>query len=204
LGPAHERIAFLDIELDEEAYRRERATHQAELEAITVPDTKKVEEGAAFLQTLVAVWDRATSAERRELLHLLLDAVRVDVLGRRILAIQPKPAFISLFRQIPGLDETNGWFGVWVDDGGGPRGSQNAGRDSRFAFGVLLRFPCLGHLSVDENTKGKPILPSPALAAEGMSRGQLPAVPSTGNVAAVAGRRSGALQDPEITNVHPL
>jgi hypothetical protein len=71
-------------------------------------------------------------------------------------------------------------------------------------FGVLLRFPCLGHLSVDENTKGKPMLPSPALAAEGMSQGQLPAVPSTGNVAAVTGRGSGALQDPEITNVHPL
>lgn len=91
-----------------------------------------------------------------------------------------------------------------MDVGGGPPGSQNAERDSRLAFGVLQRFPYSAHLSVDENTKGKPILSSPALAAEEMSRGQLPAAPSAGNVAAVAGLGSGAFQDPELSKVDPL
>lgn len=104
------RTAFLDIELDEAAYRREQATLQAELAAIAVPDTKKVEEAAAFLQTLAVAWDEATPAERRELLHLLLDTIRVDVLGKRIVAIKPKPAFAPLFQQITGLTEDNGWF----------------------------------------------------------------------------------------------
>jgi hypothetical protein len=57
------------------------------------------------------------------------------------------------------------------------------------------------HFLVDEKKRGKPMLLSPALLSGGMARGQLPAVPCTGNLTAAAGRRSGAFQDPEVTIV---
>ena len=73
--------------------------------------------------------------------------------------------------------------------GGGPPGSQNADRDSGATLGVL-EIPFFGpSLQMEENPKGRPILPGPAPAAGEMKRPWLPVVPCGGNLAAAAGQR---------------
>lgn len=104
------RAAWLEVDLDEATYRRERAAVQERLSQLIPAAPADVENAALFLDSLASVWQEATIAERRELLHTLLVAVRIDVLGGALVAIQPRPSFAPLFRQIANLTEADGWF----------------------------------------------------------------------------------------------
>ena len=109
--------AYLEVEIDEAAYRRERAETRARLDALVVPEEGDILQAGQFLETLAVVWAEATLAERRDLLRLLLEAVWVDVASRRVVCVQPKPAFVTLFQQVDGLVamDDSFYFTEWED-----------------------------------------------------------------------------------------
>ena len=47
---------------------------------------------------MVAAWETATKEERCDLLQMAVDAVYVDMVSAKVVAIKPKPAFLPLFR----------------------------------------------------------------------------------------------------------
>jgi len=111
------RRAYLEVEIDEATYRREKAEAQARLEALAVPEQNQILDAGRFLETLAGVWAEATPAERCELLRLLLQGVVVDVAGRKVVCVRPRGAFVALFRQVPGLLEDDGCFYLAESEG---------------------------------------------------------------------------------------
>jgi len=104
------RKAYFEVDIDEVIYRRERAETQAQLDALVIPEENDVLAAGRFLETLADVWITATQGERKELLALLLEAVFVDVLGGRVVYVQPQEPFVNLFHQVTSLWEHNGYF----------------------------------------------------------------------------------------------
>ena len=46
-----------------------------------------------------------TFPKEQDLLSLLLDEVLVDVTENRIVCVKPKASFVTLFQQVPGLED---------------------------------------------------------------------------------------------------
>jgi hypothetical protein len=65
-----------------------------------------------FLEILAAVWSGVTPAERKELLGLVLETVILDVAEARLINVRPKAPYVALFRQVPGLRESDGCFHI--------------------------------------------------------------------------------------------
>lgn len=59
-----------------------------------------------YLETLRALWDEATLEEQKEICNTLLETVYYDLQSKQITRLAPKAAYLSLFREIPGLTET--------------------------------------------------------------------------------------------------
>lgn len=49
------------------------------------------------VEGVVAAWDIATKEERHNMLHMILDAVYVDMATKEVVGIKPKSAFLPLF-----------------------------------------------------------------------------------------------------------
>lgn len=90
------RRAWLEVEIDDETYRREQTGTQAQLDALVMPDEPDIVAAGQFLETLQTIWDEATASERKQLLNTLLEAVFVDVVGKRLVCVQPKADFVRL------------------------------------------------------------------------------------------------------------
>lgn len=102
--------SYLEVEIDEATYRRDRAETQTQLDALVIPAVPDVVAAGQFLESLAHVWAEATQAERRDILKGLLERVFVDVAGARIVCVEPQPSFVALFRQVPTLKERDGCF----------------------------------------------------------------------------------------------
>jgi hypothetical protein len=112
VSAALERLADLYQwgHVDRSKYKRRRAELEAELSALVMPGQTAVAEAGRYLEQVGALWDDADLPQRRDLLHAILETVRVDVLARRVLCVEPKPEFVVLFQQMEELEEENGRF----------------------------------------------------------------------------------------------
>ena len=91
--------AYVDGLYAEEKYRQDKRRLELDLESLVVPELSAAEEAGRLLQELPALWQEADLEERRKLLLSMLDAVYVDMKEeKRIVAIQPKPAFRPIFQ----------------------------------------------------------------------------------------------------------
>ncbi len=94
-----------EFEDDLSAYDREKRRIERELKALPPPDMMAIERAAGVLEQLSEVWEGAEQEERRDLLRLALKEVQIDVTQGRVMALQPYPPFIPLFRELPALVE---------------------------------------------------------------------------------------------------
>ena len=53
-----------------------------------------------YLETPGPAWEAATPQERKEIHQLVLEAVYVDVVGKRLVEVVPKGAFAPLFGEV--------------------------------------------------------------------------------------------------------
>jgi site-specific DNA recombinase len=90
--------AYVDGVYQEEDYKREKRRLELDLESLVVPQVSLSEDAGKLLKELPSLWAGATMGERRKLLLAMLDGVYIDTKElRRVVAIQPKPAFRPIF-----------------------------------------------------------------------------------------------------------
>lgn len=97
---------------DEETYQAELRQLQGRLARLQVPDTPAVVQAGTYLESLAGLWDDLDDRERREVVHILFQEIRLDVKGKnsKIICVQVKPDFVPLFR-LDGMEEgDNGCF----------------------------------------------------------------------------------------------
>ena len=97
--------AFVECEISEIEYHRERDAARAKLARLVVPQERDLGEAGALLENLADVWQEANEMEKRELLGLLFARVHVDLDAQRIVALEPTAAFAPwLARMLQPLD----------------------------------------------------------------------------------------------------
>jgi site-specific DNA recombinase len=79
-------------------YKREKESIRAALSAMGEPAEEEVLVLGDHVEGLLEAWGHATKEEKRDLLKMMLEAVYVDVPGKKLVALQVKPAFKPLFR----------------------------------------------------------------------------------------------------------
>ena len=117
-GPLSEAAAALEREIDDQVsiakerrlYRSameglERLAGRAALSAMGEPAEEEVLVLGDHVEGLLEAWGHAAKEEKRDLLKMMLEAVYVDVPGKKLVALQVKPAFKPLFRAWLGNEE---------------------------------------------------------------------------------------------------
>jgi hypothetical protein len=69
------------------------------------PTARVIINAAKYLQNMATVWDEATQEENCAMVRAIFDWVICDPETERLTALQPKPVFRPLLRQIHGLIE---------------------------------------------------------------------------------------------------
>lgn len=107
-----ERIKWLYAQgdLSEREYARERDDLKGQLAGMKSPQEREVLDAGALLENLAAIWEEATIVERREMVLTLITRIECDPETKRIVSLQPRPAFVTLFLQIRMLKERDGLF----------------------------------------------------------------------------------------------
>jgi DNA invertase Pin-like site-specific DNA recombinase len=88
---------FQVTEMSEREFKRQYQALQLQLQALEPPDLPDMERAAEILRNFGTLWDAANRQEQRELAHTLLSAVYLDVDYGPVVALQPRPEFITLF-----------------------------------------------------------------------------------------------------------
>ena len=89
---------YLDGLIPPEEYHRQKRSLEDRLASLVVPGLDAAREAGRLLEHLPGLWEQTDLTERRKLLLTMLDAVYVDTIEEKcIVAITPKPAFMSLF-----------------------------------------------------------------------------------------------------------
>lgn len=100
------------FEDDPEMFDQELARIRRQLADLPSPaNLETLGYAAEIIEELAEVWDEADKEERRDLLRLAVETVKVDVPQARVVTIEPYPIFVPLFRKVPILRETD--FGVF-------------------------------------------------------------------------------------------
>jgi len=100
------RQAWIEVEIDEAYYRKEKAETQNRLASLIIPDgVVKIEEAANLLSDMSATWEGASRKERRAMLGFMFEAILCDSAEKRIIALEPKRALLPLLRQVGALRE---------------------------------------------------------------------------------------------------
>jgi site-specific DNA recombinase len=95
-----------DFDEDEDLYRRALERIRRELEQLpSEDDMGQIKQAAVLLDALSEVWDDADVGDQRDLTHLMLREVQVDVAQGRVRLLYPTAPFVPLFRKIPLLAE---------------------------------------------------------------------------------------------------
>lgn len=93
---------------EEHAYWRKVEQLQSQLAALnTAPQTQVIQLGERLI-SIQNAWALATQEERRELVHMVMEAVGCDMALGRIVWIQPVPGLEVLFRLVPGWTPIDG------------------------------------------------------------------------------------------------
>ncbi len=104
-------IGEFDEDLD--IYNNRMAYLRREISAMpTFDQLETLREIAESMKDLPETWREASKRDRRDLLQLILDEVRIDVAGNRLVAIKPKTLFLPIFRQLDILLEID--FGTFI------------------------------------------------------------------------------------------
>jgi hypothetical protein len=100
LQPERKRVVrtFLDESITEEEYRRRLVEIDSQIRTAQPVVQAGIEDAAALLSDLPALWPEATSGERQQLIAPLIERSYIDVEYRCIAAIAPTPAFRSLLK----------------------------------------------------------------------------------------------------------
>jgi len=95
-----------DFDEDVDIYNRELERVRQEIARLpSEDDLGKIQQAADILDSLSEVWDEADLADQRDLTHLMLKKVQVDVVQGRLLLLHPNAPFIPLFRSVSILQE---------------------------------------------------------------------------------------------------
>jgi len=96
--------AYIWQGIGEDSYQAELQQLQAQLARLEIPDTPAIVQAGTYLESLAGLWPDLDDRERREVIHILFQEVRVDAQGQRIVCVQVQPEFIPLFR-LDGMEE---------------------------------------------------------------------------------------------------
>lgn len=107
------RQAWIEVEIDETYYRKERAETEGRLASLVIPDgVVNIEEAAGLLGDMSTAWGAATREERRAMLGLMFEAIYCDSAEKRLVALEPKEQFVALLRNITILREKGRTFEI--------------------------------------------------------------------------------------------
>lgn len=106
--------SYHEVEISEAEYRKEKMATDRKLASLHVPEQTRLAEAASLLETLATAWDHASTEERRDMIRLVFDRICCDPADKRLVALQPKPQFVVLFRQVAILQEKEGLFPPYV------------------------------------------------------------------------------------------
>ncbi|MEA3310162.1 MAG: hypothetical protein U9Q70_11725, partial [Chloroflexota bacterium] len=102
-----------EFDTDPEVYTTEQARIKRQLAQLPLAgDLDTLTNAAQLLDELAAIWDDSELIERRDLLRLALQEVKIDVPQARVVSLQPYPIFVPLFRRLSLLREVD--FGLFV------------------------------------------------------------------------------------------
>ena len=108
---------YADGIYDHMAYRNERDDVRNKLAHLVVPEPSNVLDAGKQLETVGDVWPDASEEEQQQLCRLMLQAVYIDVAGKRIVRIVPHSDFNILFRYHPYLEsQEDGGYKVMIPD----------------------------------------------------------------------------------------
>lgn len=93
------KLMYRDLLIDDGEYRTTCEQLQTRLAGLVLPDSPHLVKAGEYLENLGMLWAHATLQEQRDISRVLLKAVYVDVLGERIVAIEPLPIFRRLFTE---------------------------------------------------------------------------------------------------------
>jgi len=96
---------YLEVEITEQEYREMKAKAEARLAKLSIPQERDVRQAGELLEGLSTAWNSATPEERRSLVHTIFETIHCDPAEKRLVALQPKKAFIPLLREIDLLRE---------------------------------------------------------------------------------------------------
>jgi hypothetical protein len=125
-------------------YDAERTTVHAKIASLVIPTEKAALEAGEALETMAGVWEEASREEKRAMLRLALSGVYLDLETKQIVALQPRPGFMPLFRLCDAVTEQGPLFVVLATPKGigrteaayeptAPRPSSFRARPSRIA-----------------------------------------------------------------------
>jgi len=96
---------YMEVEITEQEYRQMKAEAEAQLAKLSVPEERDVRQAGELLEGLSTAWVSATPEERRSLVHTVFETIHCDPAEKRLVALQPKKAFIPLLGEIDLLRE---------------------------------------------------------------------------------------------------
>lgn len=99
------RQAYFEVIIDEEAFRQGIAEVKEALAQLEPSSVVNIEIAAELLKSLRTAWEGATKEEKSKIISTLFEAVYCDPGEKRLVALQPKRAFIPLLRGIEVLRE---------------------------------------------------------------------------------------------------
>lgn len=107
-----ERLKYMfgEGDLTQADYLRQRNEVRGRLAALAAPGEREVMHAGEYLETLSQLWENATLAERKEVVGTLVTRVFADPAAKKLVAVEARPAFQLLFRQISQLREEDELF----------------------------------------------------------------------------------------------
>ena len=88
---------YQEVEIDEPEFRQEMLLTQSKLSSLVDAHQDEVVTLGDNMEGVVAAWEIATKQERHDMLHMMLDAVYVDMTTKEVVGLKPKAAFLPLF-----------------------------------------------------------------------------------------------------------
>ncbi|MFC1954447.1 hypothetical protein ACFLVZ_01325 [Chloroflexota bacterium] len=86
---------YLDGDVDEKQYERERAKTKNSLSDLEIPQLANIEDAGKILESFDEVWAKTTLKERKTLLRMMLE--KVNVVDKKIVSITLRPIYTPLF-----------------------------------------------------------------------------------------------------------
>ena len=110
------RRAWIEVEIDEAYYRKERTETESRLAGLVIPDgVVNIGEAAKPFYDMSATWEAASREERRAILGFILEAIYCDPAEEVVIALRPKDKFAPLFNNMAILQEKGHKFETgWV------------------------------------------------------------------------------------------